>query len=132
MRHQPAGAHLRLVFTTIHANRELERIGDYAESIARQAWLGPLAPQPAYARITRVGQLAIQMLGGGVRAFLAQDADLARQTMASEERANALRTAINAELIEADRLHRLPPVALPPDDRGPAPGAHRRPGQEPV
>ncbi len=115
VRHQPAGAHLRLVFTTIHANRELERIGDYAESIARQALMvGPLAPQPAYARITELGQLAIQMLGGGVRAFLAQDADLARQTMASEERANALRTAINAELIEADRLHRLPPAALTP------------------
>jgi phosphate transport system protein len=115
VRHQPAGSHLRLVFTTIHVNRELERIGDYAESIARQALIvGPLAPQPSYARFVELGDLAVHMLGEAVHAFLRQDANLAWRTMASEERANTLRTTINNDLLEADRLHLLAPAALNP------------------
>ncbi len=115
VRHQPAGGHLRLVFTTIHVNRELERIGDYAESIARQALIvTPLAPQPSYARFVELGDLAVQMLGEAVRAFLCQDAGLALRTIASEERANTLRTVINTDLAETNRLHLLAPAALNP------------------
>ncbi len=115
VRHQPAGRHLRLVFTTIHANRELERIGDYAESVARQALIvSALAPQPSYARFVELGDLAVRMLGGAVQAFLRQDADLAWRTMASEERANTLRSTINSELLEASRLRLLPQAALNP------------------
>src|SRR5687768_10813528 len=36
IRQQPVAAHLRFVYATIKINAELERIGDYAESIARQ------------------------------------------------------------------------------------------------
>src|SRR5260370_17787985 len=36
VRQQPVAGHLRFVFTTIQINKELERIGDYPESIARQ------------------------------------------------------------------------------------------------
>jgi len=36
VRQQPVSIHLRFVFATIKIIRELERIGDYAESIARQ------------------------------------------------------------------------------------------------
>jgi phosphate transport system protein len=115
VRHQPAGSHLRLVFTTIHVNRELERIGDYAESIARQALLvSPLVPQPSYARFVELGDLAVHMLGEAVQAFLRQDAELAWRTMASEERANTLRTTINNDLVEANRLRLLAPAALNP------------------
>jgi phosphate transport system protein len=115
VRHQPAGAHLRLVFTTIHVNRELERIGDYAESIARQALIvSPLVPQPSYGRFVELGDLAVHMLGDAVQAFLRQDADLAWRTMASEERANSLRSTINNDLVEATRLRLLPPAALNP------------------
>ena len=115
VRHQPAGSHLRMVFTTIHVNRELERIGDYAESIARQALImSSLAPQPTYARFVELGDLAVRMLGDAVRAFLDQDADLAWRTMASEERANAMRTTIGNDLAEASRLRLLAPAALQP------------------
>ncbi len=115
VRHQPAGGHLRLVFTTINVNRELERIGDYAESIARQALIvSALVPQPSYARFVELGDLAVHMLGDAVQAFLRQDADLAWRTMASEERANTLRNTINNELAEASRLRLLAPAALNP------------------
>ena len=36
VRQQPAAKHLRFVYSTIKINLELERVGDYAESIARQ------------------------------------------------------------------------------------------------
>ena len=37
VRQQPAARHLRFAYSTIKINLELERVGDYAESIARQA-----------------------------------------------------------------------------------------------
>ena len=36
VRQQPVAGHLRFAYATIKINLELERIGDYAESIARQ------------------------------------------------------------------------------------------------
>src|SRR5438067_2426181 len=36
VRQQPVAGHLRFVYSTIKINAELERIGDYAESVARQ------------------------------------------------------------------------------------------------
>ena len=115
VRHQPAGGHLRLVFTTIHVNRELERIGDYAESIARQVLtLGLLEPLPARARFVELGELALHMLRDAVQAFLNEDAGLARRTLVSEEQANTLRSTINNELTEAGCLQRVPPAAIAP------------------
>ena len=38
-RQQPAAGPLRVVYATIKINQELERIGDYAESVARQGLL---------------------------------------------------------------------------------------------
>ena len=48
VRQQPVGVHLRLAYSTIKINLELERVGDYAESIARQ--LLRLSSLPAVAR----------------------------------------------------------------------------------
>lgn len=115
VRHQPAGGHLRFVFTTIQTNKELERIGDYAESICRQALaLSGLEPQPDYTRFVELGDLALHMLHDAVHAFLHQDADLAWRTMAIEERANTLRNTINAEVAELSRQGKLPTAALNP------------------
>ena len=36
VRHQPAAGHLRFVYSASKVVTELERVGDYAESIARQ------------------------------------------------------------------------------------------------
>jgi phosphate transport system protein len=115
VRHQPAGGHLRLVFATLQINRELERIGDYAESIARQVLVvSSLVPQPCYTRFIDLGNLAIGMLNDAIRAFLRQDTDLAWRTMAREEEGNALRNAINQDLLEANHEHKLPAAAVTP------------------
>ena len=57
VRQQPVAGHLRFVFTAIQINKELERIGDYAESIARQVLaVSALEPQPPYAVFIELGE----------------------------------------------------------------------------
>ena len=47
VRHQPVAGHLRFVFTAVQINKELERIGDYAESVARRGFRDDAAKQLA-------------------------------------------------------------------------------------
>jgi phosphate transport system protein len=115
VRQQPVAGQLRFVFTTIQINKELERIGDYAESIARQVLaVSALEPQPPYARFIELGNLAVAMLRDAVRSFLEEDADLAWRTMATEEQGNTMRSAINAELRDLNGKGQLPTAALNP------------------
>jgi phosphate transport system protein len=112
VRQQPAGLHLRFVYATIQLNKELERIGDYAESIARQALALSSLEAPSFAPFLELGEVSIQMLRQAVESFLSQDAELAWRAMPAEERANAMRNAINADLAEQSKQQRLPQGAL--------------------
>ena len=115
VRQQPVAGQLRFVFTAIQINKELERIGDYAESIVRQVLaVSALEPQPPYAGFTALGNLSIAMLRDAVRSFLEEDPDLAWRTMATEEQGNTMRSAINAELTDLSRKGQLPMAALNP------------------
>ena len=115
VRQQPVAGQLRFVFTAIQINKELERIGDYAESIARQVLaVSALEPQPPYARFIELGNLAVAMLRDAVASFLEKDADLAWRTMATEEQGNTMRSAINAELRDLNGKGQLPTAALNP------------------
>jgi phosphate transport system protein len=116
VRQQPAGAHLRFVFTTIKVNKEIERIGDYAESVARQVLLVTRsdAALPPLDRFTELGTLALHMFRDAIAALLNRDADLARRTMAIEERGNTLRNQINEDLLRLEREGRLAIEVLTP------------------
>jgi phosphate transport system protein len=115
VRQQPVASHLRFVFTVIKINKELERIGDYAESVARQALiLSTLEVSPPYAKFVELGNLAVHMLHDAVQSFLEQDADLARRTTLIEERANSLRNEVNTGLRELHQAGQLPTEALTP------------------
>jgi phosphate transport system protein len=99
VRQQPVALHLRFAYVTIKINAELERIGDYAESIARQVLKLTHADQkPSTAPFVEIAQLSIQMLQDAVTSFLDQDPALARATMAIEEKVDALRNQIKADL----------------------------------
>jgi phosphate transport system protein len=114
-RHQPVAKDLRFIFSTIHINRELERIGDYAESIARQVLaVSSLEPQVPYEKFVELGDLAVHMLHDAVHSFIQQDAGLATRTMIIEERANTLRTSINADLRELSKANQLPAASFTP------------------
>jgi phosphate transport system protein len=113
VRQQPVAGQLRFVFTVIQINKELERIGDYAESIARQVLaVSALEPQPPYGKFTDLGNLSVEMLQNAVRSFLDEDPELAGRTMATEEQGNTMRSAINAELRNLNGKGQLPMAAL--------------------
>lgn len=115
VRQQPVAGPLRFVYSTIRMNLELERVGDYAESIARQAIkLIGLQVDAAASRFAEIANLAIPMLRDSVQAFVTQDADLARRTMEVEEKVDVLRHTINAELFQLRQEGKIPLEALTP------------------
>lgn len=113
VRQQPAAGHLRFVYAAIKINQELERIGDYAESIARQSLiLNSLGTSFERGLYEEVAGIAIPMVGAAVTAFIDQDEQLAWKTMESEEQANKVRDKINREVNNLHRQSDLPLEAL--------------------
>ncbi len=114
VRHQPAAAHLRFVYSTSKIINQLERVGDYAESIARQVLLISSIPlEVPTDKFNEIANLAIPMLHNAVKAFVDKNPDLARATMASEPRVNQMRDNLTADLVECRLEGQLPLEALP-------------------
>ena len=115
IRQQPVAGHLRFVYSTIKINAELERIGDYAESIARQILkLAKYDLRSFHPLFVEIANLSIPMLHAAVQAFVEQNADLARKSMIVEDEVDVLRNQINATLLGAHRENKIPLDALTP------------------
>jgi len=115
IRQQPVAGHLRFVYSTIKINAELERIGDYAESIARQILqLAKYDLKAFHPQFVEIANLSIPMLHTAVQAFIEQNADVARKTMAIEDEVDVLRHKINAALLKAHSESKIPLEALTP------------------
>jgi phosphate transport system protein len=115
VRHQPAAAFLRFAYATIKINLELERVGDYAESIARETLhLTKINSVLPIGAARRISDLAVPMLRDSIRAFIEQDADLARQTIAGDEAVDLLRNQLTRDLTQAFHNGELPFDALIP------------------
>jgi phosphate transport system protein len=115
VRHQPVAGHLRFIYSATKIISELERIGDYAESVARQVLLISSIPFEVRAdKFHEIVNLAVPMLHNAVRSFLERNPDLARATMANEPRVNQVRDKINADLLEWRQQGTLPLEALTP------------------
>src|SRR3954469_16936083 len=83
VRQQPVAGHLRFAYATIKINLELERIGDYAESISRQVLkVSHLHDKLPIAEFSALANVSIPMLRNAVKAFREEDEQLARDTMA--------------------------------------------------
>jgi phosphate transport system protein len=115
VRQQPVAGPLRFAYSTIRINLELERIGDYAESIARQI-LKVLALNAEFptSRFKEIADLAIPMLHDAVQAFVRQDTALAKRTMQIEEAVDVLRNTINHELFQMRQQEKIPLEAFTP------------------
>jgi phosphate transport system protein len=101
--HLPSAGHLRLLSSVIRANIELERIGDYAVTIAREALQLQAPPSgPLSRELERVGNETQLMLRQSIRAFNDLNADLAKGTMILEEQMENDLDIIYAELMEND------------------------------
>ena len=115
VRQQPVAKHLRFAYIAIKINQELERIGDYAESIARQVLkLSALPGEIPRARFEEIAARTIPMLRDAVRAFTEEDPELARRTMVIEDEVDGMKATINAELFQLRQEDKLPLTALTP------------------
>jgi len=115
VRQQPVAGHLRFAYSTIRINLELERVGDYAESIARQSLkLMPMQIQLPIERFEEMANLSIPMLHDAIDAFLTQDAELARRTMETEEAVDLLKSKLNKDVVTLFREQKIPFEALNP------------------
>jgi len=115
VRHQPAGKHLRFAYVALRINLELERIGDYAESIARQiVKLSNIEMTLPLERIRQIASVSVPMLRDAVRAFATENEALARKTIEVEDEVDGLKSVSNAEILRAQQDKLFPIQALNP------------------
>lgn len=80
--HLPSGSHLRLLSSIIRINIELERMGDYAVIIAREAIQLSASPEGLIGReIERLATESLLMLKQSIKSFEELNAEFARSTM---------------------------------------------------
>lgn len=93
---------LRLISVVTAIAGELERIGDYANSIAkrvRRATRRPtLVPPPS--QIGEMAALTLHMIQVSLEAFLRQDVELAHSLTQHDERVDALEDLLRTQIIE--------------------------------
>jgi phosphate transport system protein len=113
VRQQPVGAHLRLAYVTMKINLELERVGDYAESIARHVLaLSDLGFPGPLERVGQIGALAIPMIEQAIAAYQREDAQIARSTIEAEDTVDKLRFQLNSDLVRLEQERKIPIEAL--------------------
>jgi len=101
--HLPSAGHLRLLSSIIRANIELERIGDYAVTIAREALQLSEPPRGSMAHVLeRVGSETQLMLHQAIRALNELNAEMAKSTMVMEEHIENDMDIVYAELMAND------------------------------
>ncbi len=99
-RQAPMAADLRMISAVISIASELERIGDYAEGIAKITIRGANEPllKPLI-DVPRMADLAIRMLRQAVDAFVNRDVEAARRLTAEETEVDQLTTQVQNELL---------------------------------
>jgi phosphate transport system protein len=96
----PVARDLRFLLSLDHVVYELERIGDHAASVAKQArQLAPHPPLKHYVDLPRMGRLAAELVKGVLRALVDVDADLARRVAAGDDDVDALYHRIFNEVV---------------------------------
>jgi phosphate transport system protein len=112
---QPVARDLRYLLTLDHVSYELERMGDHASSVAKQARkLAPHAPLKDYVELPRLGQLVADQVRGIIRALVDVDEIRAREVAALDDDVDDLYHAIFDEVL---RLMREDPTNVEPGTR---------------
>ena len=112
VKQQPVAHPLRLAFSAIKLTLEIERVGDYAESMSRHIFKMKGWPEPQCKSDTvKMAELAIGMFHDAIQAFIEESADLAKKTILTEEKVDELRDACINNLLAATR-NSEPPMPL--------------------
>ncbi len=101
---QPVARDLRFMLALDHVTYELERMGDHAGSVAKQARkLAPEPPLKHYLELPTMGALAAEQVRGVLRALVDLDVDEAREVARRDDDMDALYHAIFDETLELMR-----------------------------
>jgi phosphate transport system protein len=101
---QPVARDLRFLLSLDHVTYELERIGDHAASVAKQARkLAPEPPLKEYVDLPRMGELGAELVHGILRALVDVDQHQARSVAAGDDEIDTLYHQTFSELLELMR-----------------------------
>jgi phosphate transport system protein len=104
-REAPMAGDLRRIVASLHVAGELERIGDYAEGIAKiSITMGSQPPLKELIDIPRMGDMAVSMLKRSLEAFISRDADIVRTLTVNlendDDEVDDLYAKVQADLME--------------------------------
>lgn len=97
---QPLAGDLRILITVLHVSSELERIGDYAEGIAKiSVAMGDEPPLKPLIDIPRMADRSMDMLRRSLDSFVNRDIVAARQVWDDDDEVDALYEQVYRELL---------------------------------
>ncbi len=100
--HLPSAGHLRLISSVIRANIILERIGDYAVTIAREAvQLGDVPEGYMSSELKKVSAEAMAVLSEAISSFNSSNAERARHAITMAKQVEHEMDGIYAQLLDA-------------------------------
>jgi phosphate transport system protein len=99
--HLPSAGHLRFISSVIRANIILERIGDYAVTIAREAvQLGDIPEGYMSTEVRTISDEAMSILAESIKAFNSSNAESARAAISMAGMVEHAMDGIYAELLD--------------------------------
>ena len=101
---QPVARDLRFLMSLDHVAYDLERMGDHASSVAKQARkLAPQPPLPEHARLAEMGRLVAQQVRDILDAVVLVDEARAREVAARDDEVDAFYHGIFEATLEVMR-----------------------------
>ncbi|MFD5185219.1 phosphate signaling complex protein PhoU [Streptomyces sp. NPDC058372] len=102
-RQQPVATDLRIVVTSLRMSADLERSGDLAKHVAKQARLRfPDSPVPRdlHATLLEMGQLAQRLMAKAAEVIITKDVDLALQLETDDDEMDLLHRTLFQHLMD--------------------------------
>ena len=106
VRQQPVASDLRLLLAVQRIVSDLERSGDLAKNIAKQArrrYPDIVVPEPMRETVVAMGAAAADLIRKAAEVFVNQDAALARQIESEDDHMDALHRSLLAQVISSNR-----------------------------
>jgi phosphate transport system protein len=97
---QPVASDLRIIVAVLNIITELERIGDYAEGIAKIViMIGDEPPLKPLIDIPRMGEITLEMINKSLQSFVARDVELAMRVVSLDSVVDDLYDQVFRELL---------------------------------
>jgi len=97
---QPMASDLRLIVAILNIIVEMERIGDYAEGIAKIViMIGDEPPLKPLIDIPRMGEITIEMINDSLQSFVARDVEMAMRVITLDSVVDDLYDQVFRELL---------------------------------